>query len=280
MLGICIPYFDYFGNTKRFANLRTVCEQVTLYAGAPHVLTLFADQAPPANTLSYTHGATVWQKERLINLGFEYLVNIGCDKVMYMDADCVFCNPDWYNLIDRTLNNYDVVQCFSHGEYYYEGNIPVIKQPSAMYSWLRDARYTGAWAGGAWGFRVASFTTPYILYEHCLIGGGDTLMLDTLLGREYQFFRSSEHEDHYVEWRANQLAQGSKYTNRNLGYVPQTARFLPCGTLNNRRYASRHSLLRNYSPQDDTFINPGDVIQMPNKTLEMRILRYLQERET
>jgi hypothetical protein len=269
MLGICVPYFDYFGNPRRIANLNTVCEQITPY---PHIVSIFADYTPAADCLIHSHGATVWQKERLINLGFSNLRARGCDKVMYMDADCVF-QPDWYAKIDAALDIAEVVQCFSNGTYNYEDT--VIHQPSAMELWRRFGAFNGSWAGGAWGFNVAALgsSQPY-LYEHCLVGGGDTAFLAAVLGQEYTFFRSTEHQKHYITW-----AQKAKWNKYSVNVVQQEATFLPCGNLKRRHYATRHNVLKNYSPLDDTFIYPGVLIQMPNKDLELRILDYLRDRE-
>jgi hypothetical protein len=53
----------------------------------------------------------MWHKERLINCGIAHLPP-ECDKVVWLDADIAFDNPDWVEETARLLEKYAVVQPF------------------------------------------------------------------------------------------------------------------------------------------------------------------------
>lgn len=258
---IIVPYFNYTASPVRRANLDKVIAQIIDY---PHLVCCFSDDIPDCNTLVFDKGAMVWQKERLLNLGTR---SVDSGKVMFLDADCIFEEPDWYDRVVHSLEQYDVVQCFNSFRYTFDDRVYHTQGAIARLSVY--GKYNGSATGGAWAFNAP---VPS-LYEHAIVGGGDTIFCDWLLGKHSPYFLSPAHLEHYREWCNTATPP------RNMGYVPLHADMLPCGTYASRKFAQRHQLLKDFSPLDDTFIKEGELIQMPNKKLELSILDYIMRRD-
>jgi len=258
---VIIPYFEYTGNPRRRANLDATLKQL---GGIDHVVSAFCDNPPP-DALSFDHGAMIWQKERLVNLAVD-AAGTSHDRIIILDADCIFQNHDWLDNINRALDECDIVQCFNSLEYQFDDRNYNLQ--GAVASYRIYGKYTGSVTGGAWAFR-APFPR---YYEHCVVGGGDTAFCDKLLDRGSTFIQSQAHRAHYLAWYSSQAQ-------RTFGYANNTAKCLPCGSFHTRNFASRHRILRNYSPLDDTFTKPGELLQMPNKKLELAILDFLVGRD-
>ncbi len=59
-----------------------------------------------------TDGDVMWQKERLLNIALENLPE-ECQKVVWLDCDCVFQQSDWAGRVCRQLEKNPLVQPYS-----------------------------------------------------------------------------------------------------------------------------------------------------------------------
>ncbi|MDD5226815.1 MAG: hypothetical protein PHV97_06525 [Candidatus Omnitrophica bacterium] len=64
--------------------------------------------------------SVMWQKERLLNVGFENLPK-DCDKVAWLDCDIVFSHPGWVQETADLLEHFVVVRPYSMGVRLLEG---------------------------------------------------------------------------------------------------------------------------------------------------------------
>ena len=65
------------------------------------------------NVLQVRGGDVMWQKERLLNVAVAQLPN-SVTKVGWFDADLIFKEPDWLERTSRALDEFMVVQPYSH----------------------------------------------------------------------------------------------------------------------------------------------------------------------
>jgi hypothetical protein len=126
-----------------------------------------SDVGPHGDVLTLRGGDVLWQKERLLQIGIERMLDQGYPTIAWMDADVFFDRTDWHENVQRTLEIYDCVQMFQTQIARYGGSRRV--RPSVVL----DRRSSAA--GGGWA-ATAAFWRHSPLYQHCVIGGGDTLM--------------------------------------------------------------------------------------------------------
>ncbi len=202
-------------------------------------------------------GDVMWQKERLLQLGIDRLLADGRPKIAWVDADIVFERSDWADQIQRTLESFDCVQLFDLLVSRYPGRRLI--RPSTVKDPLSYAH------GGGWA-ATAEFLRRVKLYQHGIVGGGDSIMANAFL----QFANPSI--DHY-QWSDNDIVlQRFNIAMRNhisawaqscwgkyrIGYVPnQTAHLLEHGDRKHRYYLKRWRLLTDYCPETDVAVGPS-----------------------
>ncbi len=63
--------------------------------------------------IQVSNGDLLWQKERLFNIGLAEAKRLGYSRVVFLDSDIVFHDPEWFVPVNAALDTCSVVQCFS-----------------------------------------------------------------------------------------------------------------------------------------------------------------------
>lgn len=207
--------------------------------------------------------AVLWQKERLLNIGFAQLPD-DCDKVVWLDADIRFTDDDWIDGVSRSLESFIVVQPFCE----------VIQLP-APHPGAADARSLAGvssaflWASAPDSFRMSgrpgfamaarrSLVDRYGLYDRMILGGGDSLFIGACVGMSMRANGFTAHEtaslrDHSETWTSavGQAAQGS------VSFYDQVCIHAWHGDPANRFYGQRGRILRDFDCVADIAHDPG-----------------------
>lgn len=207
--------------------------------------------------------AVLWQKERLLNIGFSHLPG-DCDKVVWMDADILLMDDHWMDSVSALLEQYMVVQPFRR-LFQVPRGIPLDDARSPAPSWVVSegaaSLYASADPGtfqmaGRPGFAMAarrSLVRDAGLYDRMIVGGGDSLFFGACLGmriEENLFLRHGNHE--------SLVADSSTWVSRVFAAVRGSVFFHDQDCLHgwhgdppNRFYAERRQLLRNVDCMKD-----------------------------
>jgi hypothetical protein len=113
-------YFNPMRYRRRLANYQTFREHlsvplitVELSYGAEE----FDLREGEADVLIQLRGQDIlWQKERLLNVGLGALPS-ECTKVVWLDCDVIFGEDGWAEEVNRLLDEFPLVQAFSHVHY-------------------------------------------------------------------------------------------------------------------------------------------------------------------
>lgn len=239
-----------------------------------------SELGPHDNVLGIRGGDVMWQKERLLQIGIDRLLADGFDAVAWVDADIVFEDHPWPARVLRALDQFDVIQPFETLVSRYPGRSLV--RPSCV----KDRRSFAH--GGAWAAR-ADFWRQTPLYQHCILGGADSLMANVLL-------QMSPHEAVKFQWPENDVilqqmpprlrmhaTQWAEQIDRPLriGYVPGvTAHLLPHGSRRNRFYLERWRALVDFDPAKDIGVAPSGAFQWTcdKPCLKALVRRYFEVR--
>lgn len=207
-----------------------------------------------ADVLTIRDGDIMWQKERLLQLGINRLLEDKPEAIIWLDADIIFERPDWLDNIKRSLDRFDCVQSFSELATYYSASSRVY--PSTV------ANRTSPAMGGSWAAR-SDFWRKVSLYQHCVVGGGDHVMAQIFLDfengppDEWRYNTSTMQQfgpkmrQHILQWARDIWGKW------RVGYVgDQPAYLLSHGREDRRQYNKRHTILTDFDPELDVKATP------------------------
>ncbi len=174
------------------------------------------------NVYQYRSESFMFYKENLVNLIVSKLPE-KYTKVLMMDADIVFNEPNWYDVVSQKLDTCAVIQPYCKANYLNQQfQVVEIKQSVA-------AMPTNGHTGFAWAFQRA-WLTANPLFEYSVIGGGDSI----LKARVLQTPLMSVHKPYEKDYNAYNPKRAEA-----LGYCPLTIYHLPHGMKENRQYNTR-----------------------------------------
>lgn len=208
--------------------------------------------------LRVTDGDVLWQRERLVNLLVAKLPP-ECEYVAWIDADLLFQNPDWPQHTVEKLASVPLTQLFSTACHLaQDGSVPPAGLPSAAAVALRGETpfRPKVKHGMAWAAR-RELIEQHGLYDGCVIGGADTVLLGAAYGVPEivvdDKHMSAAQRDHYTRWAAGFYAD----VKGQVGAVDGEIHHLWHGDLVNRRYSLRHEDLAHHDFDPHTDIRLG-----------------------
>jgi hypothetical protein len=259
--------FDFFMTGMKAAGANVLVAEMA-FGDAPFEL-------EPSDHLIQLRGNDVmWQKERLLNIAATRLPD-SCRKVGWFDADIIFKEPDWLRRTVKALDQFMVVQPWSHAVRLHRDNRDDgtgILDESFASMFVRDPRAARNFGynhhghtGYAWAARRELFDKCG-LYDACLPGSSDHMMAHAFAAgmanspcMERTFGDSPEYGDHFKKWavRARDLV------NTRLGVVPGRILHLWHGDLADRRYGDleRHFRTLGFDPATHIRHDPNGMLE-------------------
>lgn len=276
-LSVVLVCFNPSNFTSRAAAVRAAQVRLSETEGVSRVVTveLAYDDAPFAATaagnprhlqLRWPRGvAPLWSKENLANLAVRRLLPAAWHAVAFLDAEALFEEPLW---AVRTLHalgpsSYDAVQPFSSltimgVEFTSMGAAAVTRGGDLGHSgWNRGGRAAQGHHGFAWAMSRRAYETLGGLFELCIIGSADTVIVSALFADAGIFSREFTprglNEPALQPFRRVAEAYidaASKRGPLRVGFVAGAAAHIDHGTLQDRRYDSRiASCLPGFDPK-------------------------------
>lgn len=241
------------------------------------------------NHLQLETKTPMWHKENMINLGVKYLLPNDWKAFAWIDADIEFENINWALDTLKLLNNtYDIVQLFSHvvdmdknektmniftgfGYYYTKKNIYSRNGLSILNYWH---------PGYAWAMNRTTYEKLGGLFDKGILGSGDDILSLSLI-KKCNLINNRGYCDEYNQSILNYQTNAKDL---KLGYVPGVIRHYFHGKKVNRKYAERHTILKNYkyNPNEHvTYDAKGILIPTENFSSEFKneIYNYFLERK-
>ncbi|PRC94347.1 hypothetical protein [Solimicrobium silvestre] len=215
-------------------------------------------------------GSSLWQKERLLNVAVNHLPS-DVEYIVFVDCDIIFERSDWADELQRVLEHFPVVQCYSELVDLPKDHNSSEKMPNSIsgYSvaWLAqsgeldgplksDTARRRSSAGGAWAVR-RDLIKKHNLYDVMVLGGADRLFAYACLGKFEEAITLARlgprRAQHYLDWAKplHQTVCG------NIGVIEGRIYHLWHGTVSDRRYIERHEALENAGFDPDQHIALG-----------------------
>lgn len=221
------------------------------------------------NTLRVHADDVMWQKERLLNFAIERLPD-RCAKVVWLDCDILFDEPDWVERTARALDEHAIVQPFEtvvrlppgaihddgRGETWRSFGAVMTEDPLAVVMGVFDRH---GHTGFAWAARRE--VLAHGLYDVCIAGSGDHMMAHAFAG-DYDspcvtrlIGSGGAYGEHFAKWCASVYP----LVRSKIGFVRGNIRHLWHGERANRRYVQRNRELweMKFDPTRDLVLDRG-----------------------
>ena len=198
----------------------------------------------------------IWHKENLINIGVQKLLPPTWKAFAWLDADIEFDNPHWASDTLKVLNGCkDIVQLFSNTLFMDQNMNTDTIFTGLAYQYVKKMKrettfnnnYNSIWHPGfAWACTRKLYEKIGGLYEYVITGGGDSYIAECILGNLNAIIEKNA----VGEYRQTLRDFEKNITGCRLGYVPGIIRHYYHGTISDRKYDDRNSILVKckYSP--------------------------------
>lgn len=272
MLGVVVPFWNPFGNDDRTENLRR-CLAILRAAKDARVLCVEMSCGEPSGLADIVLAGEpdsryIWQKERLVNHGCAILAGEGVDRLGYVDSDCLFTDAHWpARIAGRFESGCNIVQGFSRAV----GDNNTVPAALAAFPKLGDRLH-----GGSMFLHRDLFLRVGGLYEYCIVGGGDFVLLMAVTGdaRGMEWiFPNQAYRDHATRWM-------KRFKDIDLHPACADNAIEILGHGNPRRsHRARHALLPDFDPEAD--IARGDTLAFTERGTRLlpRLRAYCAHRE-
>jgi hypothetical protein len=192
-LYVILPYFNFLKKKGFDKNLDIFLKNFKHYPNVEIIISeaSFSDEFLEVNCfkhLKYKTSQCLWYKENLINLAIKSLPE-DWNYVAWIDRDIEFLKETWVDETIESLNNFDIIQPWSHILYLNENkNIQSLYKNvkdciSACYFILEKSNSSihTSHPGHAWAANKTFFNRIKFLYDKTIFGGGDLVLIDCIL---------------------------------------------------------------------------------------------------
>jgi hypothetical protein len=275
-MAIGLVIFNPAKSKKLIENYYEMIQQFEKYTLPFFTLELvYEDRCPEIPEAYHISGKSVmFHKENLCRI-LETMIPSKFTKLVFLDADIIFDDQEWYWKLSKALDSYDVVQPFETCFWLDEDKKIMLERESVlkMKSNLWDSKYH---PGFAWGFR-REWYNKIGFFDYAVTGSGDTLSvikwldkhvtpkfqsLPVPLLRKYNIFCPPEDRP-------------------LISFLPGSLRHLYHGSRENRQYTERHKILDLQEDiMDLVFVNSRGLLEwnLEHKNLSNKMLEYFISR--
>lgn len=298
-LYVIVPYFNFANYTSGLFNLKHFIQNITTFKNVNVVIVEGYNNEclPDLSDKVYKHiklhvKDTLWVKENLINIGFKHLPSTW-KYGAWIDRDIIFCNPNWVEESVEKLKESDLIQpwtecLFLDSKYQHEhidfgewkiGDTFIAQSFCSIEKLKRNKQLINykkfSHPGQAWCVTREFYEHMGGLYEHCILGSGDGVMMFSLMGIE----------EHEMIVRLGESAKKfySKVQECRLDSINGMIIHNYHGSLAKRKYVSKHQIYdkHNYNPLTFLKYNEHGLIEYTSagRVIEQDIKEYFIQRD-
>ncbi|QDT52239.1 hypothetical protein Pan44_02480 [Caulifigura coniformis] len=204
-----------------------------------------------------------WQKEAMLNLLLRQLPP-SIRYVAWIDRDIKFLNATWMReAVEMLASGHFAVQLLESLVMLDRWGIMNDLRDGVVVT-SKDGLFKG-FHGAAWAARKDYLDAIGGLPSRHIVGGADSLMAATWLGRGLDYLPRAGVSKGLIRW-SERWAKGARDAMHGMtcGHVPGTGMHFHHGDRTNRRYNDRHTLLRahGFDPDVHTRVNADGLIEL------------------
>ena len=234
----------------------------------------------------------LWHKENLINIAINRLPSTW-KYVLWLDADIEFLESDWPSRVIEAFKKYEIIQVYKIAQFL-GPQCDIIKlQFSFTYAIVEDLPILRKdfWLfyphpGYGWGMSKRAYDQVNGLIEIGILGGGDSMMSYSLIGRSSESFitpKSNFTENFFREIEEWEERVKIFRDEKKIGYADCVIKHHFHGYGIDRQYRNREDILMKYKydPSKDLYKDDNGLLQLTDRKMAMieRILEYFKSRD-
>jgi len=271
-LMICFVFFNTCNSNRLIMNYLYITNKLKL-ANIPYSTLEIVYNKPEIPEAIHIEGKDImFQKERLCYV-LEKHIPEKYTKLLFLDCDIIFQNPNWYEEISNALNSYNIIHPFENAiwlDITYKNILyrkhSVIKKE--IYDINADDRFS-THTGFGWAFQRNWFN-KIGFFQYSIVGGGDT--------SSYKGWLKIPINEKYI---IDEYKKFLNFEKPSISYINGIVYHLYHGTLENRQYTDRSLILNDIANVKDILIieeNKPFQFKPEYKYLNDKIKQYLQNR--
>ncbi len=277
------PYFNPLGWKSRprlfkefiryveYSGARLLIVEVA-YGNLPFEVT---EEGNPMH-LRLRSNANMWHKERAINIGIQYLIQMEpeTDKIAWIDGDVTLSNTKWAHDTLFALEHYDVIQLFSHSSNLGPENEHLHISGSVFYNFVNKIfkdNNIGTFKpyiamghpGLAWAATISALNKLGGLIDYCVHGSGDSHMANALMGDVRSYYQTRLPSNGLLSMLDQWEARATKHIQQNVGYLSGVCYHYWHGKMRQRAYKERWDIVcdHDYDPATDIYAETNGLYQ-------------------
>jgi hypothetical protein len=271
-MAVCFVYFNSSNSKRLQMNYLYTLEKLKVANIPTYTIELFYNKPEIKNAFHVKGESYIFHKERLCRL-LEKKVSWLYSKILFLDADIIFLSPSWYSEVSKLLDTHDVVHPFTdalwsditYKQYFQQRNSITLADKSGKY-------IPTLHPGFGWAFR-RSWYRRVGFFDYGITGSGDTLSAAAWLDLKFP--------NGYLQPALKSAFDDfCKLPKPRITHAPGTIIHLWHGSKQNRKYAERHTILKDISDVRQIIkISKDGVFELTDLELNDKLRRYFIERD-
>jgi hypothetical protein len=273
-MAICFVYFNSMKSKRLLMNYFYTIEKLK-HAKIPYYtleLCLHANHEI-ADAIHYKSTHAMFHKEQLCHI-LEKHVSWWYSKVLFLDADILFEDPNWYTNVSNKLNLFQVVHPFESCKWLDLSYKNTVCERRSVVTQKNEKKYDSTYHPGfAWAFQRRWFHKNGF-FRYAITGSGDTLSAAAWLNQDLGTYNVQE------ALRPAYNDYIKKIERPLIDYIPGTVWHLYHGERKNRKYVDRHKILEGTDIRNDLKKSFWGIFSFkkPECRMHQKLKKYFIER--
>jgi hypothetical protein len=282
-LAVGFALFNYTKSKRLIVNYLYTLEKMKVANIPTFTIELVIEgQRPTIKDAFHVYGSSyLFLKENLFRI-LETKIPQKYTKLLFLDADIIFDNPDWYDMLSESLETHDVVHCFQTAKWL-DITYTKYSQPDATTFVLAENKANTSLgqlppeinyhSGFGYAFtRLWYNNTGFI--DKSIIGAGDLIFTYGIFGLKYPIKQGMEFYDTIIK-KWFETIQSAR-----ISYLPVTVYHLFHGGLVKRQYISRNKIFEDVENIEDAITtNKYGVYELIDKSYNDLLIAYFSSRD-
>ena len=238
---------------------------------------VYSDKPAIYKSFRIKSDSVLFHKERLCYL-LEKQVPAKYTKLVFLDADVLFGNLNWYDDLSASLDTYDIVHPYETANWLdltYTKNIRQSETVVKFFSKTRTIGY-GCHVGFAWAFKRECYN-QFGFFQYCVVGSGDSLSIMGWIGQKSDLVISDVNSKYEVPAYIDFCR--SITTRPKISYIKGDIYHLYHGAISNRRYFDRHSIFKDVTDVRDILKeDESGLFQITDPEIAEKVKEYFKSR--
>jgi hypothetical protein len=277
-MAVCFVYFNASNSKRILMNLLYVQNLMQLSQIPTFIIEVYNTKPAIYKSFRIKSDSVLFHKERLCYL-LEKQVPAKYTKLLFLDSDIIFANPNWYDELSTALDTYDIVHPYKKANWLDITYSKFVRQAeSVMVNEANQTAIDYKWhVGFGWAFRREIFN-KYGFYQYCIVGSGDSLScmawfkqsperLITDMKNKYQY---AAYED-FIK-KVNPKPK--------MSHISGTVYHLYHGSNANRKYYHRHFIFKDVNDVRDILKeDESGLFEITDPELAQQVKDYFKDRD-